>query len=170
MLDLLRSFPAIWASLGLLLGAGVTGVAMFVVMRKFGPMKAEALKELVDAYKLQIESNQSTLQMQKQHYELENAEITKERNTYRENLHEERKQHNAASLRIKELEMRPDITALFRTSEAFYTKQTEAMTQLILSLRAHDEGVGERMKPIYESLGTMGKGIEELLRRTDAVG
>jgi hypothetical protein len=84
-------------------------------------------------------------------------------------------------LRIKELELKPDVTSLFQASQDFYEQQTKAQTamtqtqtamaqmmkELIEAVHKHDADVSVRMGPVYDSLKSMGDGIKELLKRSD---
>lgn len=146
MIELLKQFPALWLVGGFVIASGV----FWIANRKVFMWQAQATDGLIKTLKEQIHA------------------LNDERDDYRTKLHNERELHNAAKLRIQEMELRPDVTALFKASEAFYTEQTKAMSSLVASFQQHDRMVNERMAPIYESLETMGKGIQELLRRTDA--
>lgn len=154
-MDILRQFPALWMVFGLVLASG----AFLYANKKIFAWQKEATQNLIGTLK----ENISTL--------------TTERNGYRDTLHTVRNdlgsQINAAQIRIKDLELRPDMTLLFETSKDFYTNQAEvqakqatAMQQLIDAIHKHDSDVEGRMIPIYESLKTMGDGIKELLQRT----
>jgi hypothetical protein len=146
MIELLQKFPALWLIVGVICASAI----FWIANRKVFMWQAQATDGLVRTLKEQIHA------------------ITDERDDYRNKLHSEKELHGAAKLRIQEMELRPDVTALFKASEAFYTEQTKAMSTLVQSFQQHDRMVNERMTPIYESLETMGKGIQELLRRTTA--
>lgn len=99
--------------------------------------------------------------------------ITAEKDDYRQKLHDQRDANQALVLRIKELELRPDISALFTASQEFYQQQTkvqaaqaELMSETIAAVHKHDSDVTVRMQPIYDGLKSMGDGIAELLKRS----
>lgn len=145
MAEFFKAFPMLWALVGLVFAGGV----FWVSSQRVFVMQGQANENLV-----------KTL-------ERHNSALETERDDYKNKLHTERDNHQSTQLKVKELELRPDMTTLFHNSEAFYSKQTEAMGSLIESIHKHDTSVGAKMQPVYDSLKTMGNGIEELLRRSE---
>lgn len=152
MIELLKMFPALWGIIGIV----IASAAFLIGNRYIFAWQRAATTNLVDTLKGQISA------------------LTSERDDYRSKLHTEREEHHACTLRIKELELRPDVTALFQASQDFYKAQSDVqsrqaamMSEMIQAVRKHDSDVGERMKPVYDSLGAMGEGIKELLKRTE---
>jgi preprotein translocase subunit SecD len=159
VMEILRQFPAIWATLGLLVGGGV----MFWVTKKFGPMRNDALNEVIGAYKEQVkaqialsatqaEQNMATLTMQKDHWAEELAKMEKERNNYRNDLHAEREIHNAAKLKVQELEMRPSLELVQTEQQSFYRDMTNTLKGIAESMKLHDDKSQERFEELIMSL------------------
>lgn len=144
--DILRQFPAIWATIGLLAGGGV----MFIVAQKFGPMKNEALQEVVGAYKEQIVANRGLLEMQKSHYEIELSDLKVERDNYRTALHGEKEAHQATLLTVADLQSRPNLDKVYEGQQAFFEKNTDCMQAILEALQEHDSGIEDRTKQIIE--------------------
>lgn len=170
----LKQFPAIWASFGLLVG----GAAMFLVTKKFGPMRSDALNEVVGAYKEQVkaqiglsqtqaEQHMLSLKMQKDHWSEELAKLEKERDVYRTTLHKERgelgTENTMLKLKVQELEMRPSVELIQTEQQSFYREMLGTMKEIGTALHAHDEGIDERMRPLQDACTQTANGMKELV-------
>lgn len=161
LIEILKTFPAAWTIPGFIIASILACGLFYFVNRRVLSYTREATEGWRETTKDQIKA------------------LSDERNSYRDQLHGERGSHQASKLRIVELEGRPDISSLFKASQDFYRSQTEAQAnmskllseQTVLirqtsdSIMKHDEDVGDRMKPVNDSLKIMGEGIKELLRR-----
>lgn len=123
---------------------------MFVVAQKFGPMKNEALQEVVGAYKEQIKANLGLLEMQKAHYEMELGDLKTERDTYRTSLHTEKEAHQAILLTVADLQSRPNLDKVYEGQQSFFKTNTDCMQAIMETLKEHDDSIEERTKKIIE--------------------
>lgn len=162
-MDILSKLPGIFAILVMActgVGAVIGTVISLYANRKSDKSRDESHTKTVQAIKDLAAAQQAVADQAI-------MRLTSERDDNRALLHEKRNSLQAAELKIKEMEMRPDISALFHASEVFYSEQTKVLTTLVESFRNHDDKVTERMQPIYESLEKMGQGITRLLERVD---
>lgn len=151
MTELLKAFPAIWMVVGVIIASG----AFLIGNRYIFRWQRAATENLVNTLQRQIDAG------------------VVEKDDYKTKLHAERESHQACVLRIKELEMKPDVTALFQASQDFYQQQTKVqvqqaqmMEEMLAAVHKHDADATAQMKPIYDSLKLMGDGIAELLKRS----
>jgi hypothetical protein len=163
MIELLKQFPALWATIGLLVGGGV----MFWVTKKFGHMRSDALNEVVNAYKAQVqaqielsktqsEQHMVTLEMQKNHWGEELAKLEKSRDEYKQQLHSCRNdlgiENTELKLKIQELEMRPTVEVLQSETQAFYRDMSNTLKGIAESMKSHDDKSQERFEELVKSL------------------
>ncbi len=157
--DILIKFPAIWASIGLLAGFA----CMFWITKKFGPMRSDALNEVVGAYKAQIEAQialaktqaeqyMTTLRMQKDHWAEELLKLEKERDDYRNKLHDANGSCNTFQLRVQELEMRPSLELVQTEQQSFYRDMSNTLKGIATSMKHHDDKSQERFERLISSL------------------
>lgn len=151
LIAFLKEFPAIFAVIGLLVG----GAVMFWVTKKFGPMRSDALNEVVGAYKLQITANKELLEMQKAHYEIELDDMKKERDSYRTNLHAEKQAHQAVLLTVADLQSRPNVDKVYEGQQAFFAENTKAMHAILQMIRDHDYSIEARTIKIIQPVQDM---------------
>lgn len=174
--------PTIWAGLSLVVGAVVTLLIMLAVNRRYGPLQAKALNDLVDLYKKQIAASTGALEMQRSHYEMEHAETKVERDNYRQLLHAEKEIHQATQLRVAELENKPDVSRLYESEkawnekrEAFYLRMAECLAQIAdtqskttKQIASYDTAFDERMRkhitPLESGMREIVKSMKELVR------
>jgi hypothetical protein len=109
----LLSIRGLW----MLVGFVAATVIFWMVNRKVLKLQAIAAENLAKTLDRQI------------------AALEKERNEYREKLHMERNAHQACELRAKDLEARPDLTAL----TVLLSEQKDWMRSLGESLKQHSE-------------------------------
>lgn len=166
----LKQFPALWASFGLIVG----GLCMFLVTKKFGPMRSDALNEVVGAYKEQVkaqialsstqaEQHMASLRMQKDHWAEELSKLEKERDDYRAKLHDQNNVANALALRVQELELKPSVEIIQTEQQSFYREMLKTMKEIGTALHAHDEGIDDRMKPLQDACTETARGMKELV-------
>lgn len=174
LIQFLREFPASFAVIGLLVG----GAVMFWVTKKFGPMRNDALAEVIEAYKQQVkaqialsatqaEQHMVQLGMQKDHWSEELAKLEKERDTYRNTLHEVRNDTGALietqKLRIQELELRPNIEVLQTEQQSFYRDMSDTLKGIATALKQHDDKIDERMATYFGPLQSACAGTAEAM-------
>lgn len=161
LIELFKMFPAAWTVPGFIVASIFAAVLFAIVNRHVLAYNKEATEGWRATTKDQIKA------------------LSEERNGYRDQLHSEREGHQAAKLRIADLESRPDISALFKASQDFYKSQTDAqgdmsklLTEQTVLIRQtsdniikHNDEVEVRMKPVSDSLKVVAEGIKELLRR-----
>lgn len=116
--------------LWMLFGALVTAALFWLVNRKVLRMQAEAAEKLAVILDRQIKA------------------LEKERDDYRNKLHDERDGHQSTLLRIKELESRPDFSTLVTLLE----DQRNWMRELGTTLREHSESDARIFGMIEKSL------------------
>lgn len=174
MMEWFIKFPALWGAAGLIVGGVITAVIAVFIFRKYGDALTGASDKLVGiqekqlasmerAMQLQQEQSTSSLKMQKDHYDAELAEtrrkaaedldtMMKERNTYRQTLHDERgelgSQLEHARVKIAELEARPDLTSLLE----FETKSDERREGFYKNLGSTMERVSKLLEGVAEAL------------------
>lgn len=142
---------------------------MFWVTKKFGPMRNEAINEVVNAYKQQVqaqidlskvqsEQHMVALNMQKEHWAEELAKLEKERDNYRSTLHQVRNDTGSLiqeqKLKIQELEMRPTVEVLQSETQAFYREMSATLQQISTALQKHDDKIDERLSTYFNPLQT----------------
>jgi hypothetical protein len=172
-IQLLQQFPALWAVLGILatfLLCGIGALVAILILKKYGPAATGAAKELIVLQTRAVELQESTVRMQKEHYEAEAGFLREEiaqwkasSKSYETTLHDKRNEWNAEKLAmtatIEQLKSRPDITSLFEFEtqanerrEAFYGKLGSTMQTISDSLTKHDQDVSEKVAPMMEAL------------------
>jgi hypothetical protein len=177
IVDILKAFPAIWAMVGLIVGGGM----MFIVAQKFGPIRNQAQKELMEYYqqqvkaasdltKIQAEQHMAALDMQKEHWKEELAKCEKSRDEYKTNLHAVRNELGAEcqelKLTVQELRLRPTVEGLETQQQAFYKEMIALMLGISKTLKEHDEQVPIRMQalqqPILDACRDISEGMNGL--------
>lgn len=163
---LLREFPAIWATIGLLVGGGVT----FLAYRKLGPIRDAAMNEVIKSYeknlalqtdmaRTQHEHHEQQLAIQREHLTEELTKIERSRDEYKEALHCARNDMGAEithlKLKVQEMELRPNVEVIHSAQEKFYTKMIGLMELLGTELKKHDEGIEARTSKIIEPVQNM---------------
>jgi hypothetical protein len=126
-----------------LLGMAIGALLVWFANRKLISLQGEAARELASTYLRQNEA------------------LTSERNEYREKLHDERDRHQAAELRIKELEARPDLSSL----TVLLKDNQNWMRDLGDQLRSHSESDAKLFGQISESLSTALKEYPKALEK-----
>lgn len=151
--------PTIWAGISFILGVGLTGIAYHLVLKRYGPLQTKVLEglskandKLVDTQTKQLAMMERTLQMQKEHYEIELTECKKERQEYKDTLHAKRDEWQVEStkmqLLIAELEGRPNMTALNTTLE----KVVMLIETVSANLDKHDKSIDLRMQQFVKTI------------------
>lgn len=101
--------------IGPLFGAIIALCAVIWIQRKMAPLQGQALKDLVRTQELHVN------------------ELKTERDDYRTKLHDTRNKLQASELRIKELELRPDLSSLSSLLE----NQNTVMHEISSNLSSH---------------------------------
>lgn len=177
--EFLKAFPALWAIMGLLVGGGI----MLWVTKKYGPMRNDALKEVVSAYREQIkvaaelaetmaQRHMAQLAMQKDHWSEELGKMERARDDYRDQLHQARNDLGAeiTTLRMKnqELELRPSVEVLQSEQKTFYSDLSATMKGIAISLKDHEDKLDERLglyfKPLHDACASTAKAMSELVK------
>lgn len=158
--------PTFWAGIALLAGA----MATYMVVRRFGPLQAVALENLVGLYEKQIEAHSKTLEMQKSHYENElgrhqaaEERIRDERDSYRNKLDTEKELHKATTLIVAELQARPSVDQVYAGQQEFFAANTKALEGISKSINDHDASIEERTKLIVQPVHDMCQAVVEAL-------
>jgi chromosome segregation ATPase len=174
ILELLRTFPSLWATFGLLVGGGI----MFWVAQKFGPIRNQAQGELIKSYQeqvkaasglaeIQLNAHMVQLKMQKDHWTEELSKLEASRDEYKTQSHAARNEANAYALKIQELEMRPSVELIQTEQQAFYKEMVTLMKNISTKLNSHDESIPRRIqefqKPILDACNDISKGMTELV-------
>lgn len=133
------SIRGLWMLAGMILATGI----FWLVNRKVLKLQASAAEKLAKTLDRQIEA------------------LERERDDYRNKLHDERDAHQACQLRMKELEARPDLTTL----TALLEDQKNWMRSLGESLANHSESDAKIFGKIEEALSRF---PGELKRMSDA--
>ncbi len=174
-IQFLREFPAIFGVIGIIVG----GAIMLWVTKKFGPMRVEALNEVVTAYqqqvaaqielgKIQNEQHIVALNMQKEHWSEELAKMEASRDDYKKQLHDVRdtlgSKNTELQLEVQELQMRPSVEHIQAEQQTFYREMLVTMQSIADAVKAHDASVDERIKPITESCKATAFAMTELVK------
>lgn len=133
-MDWVKNADAIWGILGLAIGS----VIFFFVNRKVLALQSVAAVNLAKILKDQC------------------AALTLERDDYRMKLHNEKDQHQATQLKLKEMEARPDLTSL----TILLSDQKEWMRALGNSLKEHSESDAKIFGKIESSLGIIAEHLQ----------
>lgn len=163
LLDWFVKFPALWAVIGFVIGGIITGICAVLVFRRYGDALVQVNDKIIKQQDKQLEMMERTLKMQKEHYEAEAAE-TKTRyeaaieevktdwQKCRQILHDERKEWNSESMKMKlliqDLEGRPNLSTLNTTLE-----QIVSLVQKVgENLDKHDKSIDLRMQKFIEAI------------------
>lgn len=153
-----------------LAGSGIGAVIIYFANR--GNMKT-----MVEAHSATVTALKESAAMSAQTAKEQLEKVEKERDTNRQLAHDIRVDLGSkltdAQLRIKDLELRPDLSSLMSATESL----VGVVTTLSESVRKHDElgakrmedhdaKVAKRMEPLYDTMKKMGHALTELLRRT----
>lgn len=185
VLDLLKAFPALWATFGLLIGGGI----MFWVAQKFGPIRNQAQMELMKSYqdqvkaaydlaKIQSEQHMAQLEMQRDHWTEENRKLEKARDEYKATLHAVRNDVGAENvelkLKIQELELRPSVEIIQAEQQAFFKEMVNSMAAIAVALKSHHESIPQRInefqKPILDVCNKISTSMTELVHTLQECG
>lgn len=103
------------------------------------------LKQLRDGHAEQIKLKDDTITMLEQAktqaiatLESSVKDITKERDTYRDKLHEEKAHHQSTLLRLTELESRPDLGQILKLEREFHDQKMAVQTKMLGALEKLD--------------------------------
>lgn len=163
LLDWFVKFPALWAAAGFVVSGAITATVATLIFRKYGDDLVKINDKIVVQQDKQLAMMERTLRMQKEHYEAEAAE-TKTRyeaaieevktdwQKCRQILHDERKEWNSESMKMKlliqDLEGRPNLSTLNTTLE-----QIVSLVQKVgENLDNHDKSIDLRMQKFIEAI------------------
>lgn len=172
-LEIIKQFPAIWAVVGAVLGSALASGIFVFANRKFSALIAAQTKNLTEIHERQIVAQKELLQMQKEHYELEQANVIaaadkvlaamkEERDQYKQKLHDANDAHNATTIEYEKLKLQPDVKSLFDAEatwheerRTFYKEMAETMKSMRDSIHTHDQAVEKKVEPIMGALAEL---------------
>lgn len=118
----------------------LTSIAAAMVWRKFAPMQTAAMSSVLMA-------NTALAETQERHL----IELKKERDDYRNKLHEVRDVAQASQLRIKELEQQPNLSTITTLLE----NQSKVTNEIVKAFQEHaaaDAAVFEKFQQVLERM------------------
>ncbi len=137
----------VWANIiffGTVIGLAVFIIANRTYIRQLRASYEERLKSLSHARSEQIDLKNETINMlERAKHEsqllLQEAakDAVKERDVYRDRLHEEKANHQATILRLHEAESRPDLGRIITATAEFNKQMLQSMQSLELEMKKH---------------------------------
>lgn len=135
--DLLLKLGPGWAAT-IIIGLVVGSIVYIISHRQY-------LRQMKEGHADQIKLKDETITMleqAKQHVTttLESAknDITKERDVYRDKLHEEKAHHQSTLLRLTELESRPDLGQILKLEREFHEQKMQVQSKMLSTIERLD--------------------------------
>lgn len=135
--------------INLTIAGTIAGSIIFVVanrayIKQLRTSYEDQLKQLREAHSEQIKLKDETIQMTNQ-AKAESQQLLreasmdalKERDMYRDRLHEEKANHQATLLRLSEVENRPDLSEILKTTTDYNGRMLAAIQSMELEFRKH---------------------------------
>lgn len=152
-----------WANLIFL---GVTGGTLIYIIAN-----RQYLKMVREGHAEQLKLKDQTIEMLKSgkaDSELiltqAKSDAVKERDVYRDKLHEEKANHQATLLRLAEMEKKPDLSRLLELEQSFHKEKVTLFDQLFKTLAKLDEKIEKEMKHQSKICDEQSRSLQGLIR------
>jgi hypothetical protein len=155
---------------GYVLLCGIGALVAILILKKYGPAATGAAKELIVLQTRAVELQESTVRMQKEHYEAEAGFLREEiaqwkpvLSQYETTLHDKRNEWNAEKLAMTATIEQLKVVLTLRLflnlklkptngARLFYGKLGSTMQTISDSLTKHDQDVSEKVAPMNGSV------------------
>jgi hypothetical protein len=148
-------------TIGIVIGAIIAWYATKSERKKI----AAAHEQTNKAHEKTIEAKDIFIATLTRLHETAVAEMTGERDSYRKKAHDLAGELTAVGLRLKEYEMRPDLTTLYHSQQEWHTQREKFYEKMFLTQSKMQENLQEQGQ-ILGKLLLITQGIVENLERT----